>query len=125
MLYGNLAVEGAVVKTAGVDEALWTFEGPAVVFESQEEAVEGILGKQVKPGDVVVIRYEGPKGGPGMQEMLYPTVLPQGPGPGQGLRADHRRAVLRRHERACPSATPPPRRRAAATSRSSRTATGS
>jgi dihydroxy-acid dehydratase len=73
VLYGNLAVEGAVVKTAGVEEELWKFEGPAVVFESQEDAVEGILGDRVKPGDVVVIRYEGPKGGPGMQEMLYPT----------------------------------------------------
>jgi dihydroxy-acid dehydratase len=83
MLYGNLAVDGAVVKTAGVDEALWTFEGPAVVFESQEDAVEGILGNKVKPGDVVVIRYEGPKGGPGMQEMLYPTSFLKGRGLGR------------------------------------------
>jgi dihydroxy-acid dehydratase len=83
VLYGNLAVEGAVVKTAGVEEALWTFEGPAVVFESQEEAVEGILGDRVKPGDVVVIRYEGPKGGPGMQEMLYPTSFLKGRGLGK------------------------------------------
>ncbi|AZM60830.1 MULTISPECIES: dihydroxy-acid dehydratase [unclassified Streptomyces] len=73
VLRGNLAVDGCVVKTAGVDESIWTFEGPAVVCESQEEAVEKILTKQVKEGDVVVIRYEGPKGGPGMQEMLYPT----------------------------------------------------
>ncbi|GAA3185853.1 MULTISPECIES: dihydroxy-acid dehydratase [Streptomyces] len=73
VLRGNLAVDGCVVKTAGVDESVWTFEGPAVVCESQEEAVEKILTKQVKEGDVVVIRYEGPKGGPGMQEMLYPT----------------------------------------------------
>jgi dihydroxy-acid dehydratase len=83
VLYGNLATEGAVVKTAGVEEALWTFEGPAVVFESQEDAVEGILGNQVKPGDVVVIRYEGPKGGPGMQEMLYPTSFLKGRGLGK------------------------------------------
>ncbi|BFO14160.1 dihydroxy-acid dehydratase [Streptomyces sp. KM77-8] len=73
VLRGNLAVDGCVVKTAGVDESIWTFEGPAVVCESQDEAVEKILTKQVKEGDVVVIRYEGPKGGPGMQEMLYPT----------------------------------------------------
>ncbi|GAB3965678.1 dihydroxy-acid dehydratase [Actinoallomurus acanthiterrae] len=83
VLYGNLAVDGAVVKTAGVEEELWTFEGPAVVFESQEDAVEGILGKKVKPGDVVVIRYEGPKGGPGMQEMLYPTSFLKGRGLGK------------------------------------------
>jgi dihydroxy-acid dehydratase len=73
VLYGNIAKDGCIVKTAGVDEKLWKFKGKAVVFESQEEAVEGILGGIVKKGDVVVIRYEGPKGGPGMQEMLYPT----------------------------------------------------
>ncbi|MEN3585654.1 dihydroxy-acid dehydratase [Streptomyces sp. ZYX-F-203] len=73
VLRGNLAVDGCVVKTAGVDESIWTFEGPAVVCESQEEAVEKILTKRIAEGDVVVIRYEGPKGGPGMQEMLYPT----------------------------------------------------
>jgi dihydroxy-acid dehydratase len=73
VLYGNLAPNGCIVKTAGVDESILTFTGPAVIFESQEAAIEGILGDQVKPGDVVVIRYEGPKGGPGMQEMLYPT----------------------------------------------------
>jgi dihydroxy-acid dehydratase len=83
VLYGNLATEGAVVKTAGVEEALWKFEGPAVVFESQEDAVEGILGNRVKPGDVVVIRYEGPRGGPGMQEMLYPTSFLKGRGLGK------------------------------------------
>ncbi len=83
ILYGNLAVDGAVVKTAGVEEELWTFRGPAVVFESQEDAVEGILGDRVKPGDVVVIRYEGPKGGPGMQEMLYPTSFLKGRGLGK------------------------------------------
>jgi dihydroxy-acid dehydratase len=73
VLYGNLAHDGAIVKTAGVDPASLTFRGPARIFESQEAAVEGILGDKVKAGDVVVIRYEGPKGGPGMQEMLYPT----------------------------------------------------
>lgn len=83
VLKGNLAEDGCVVKTAGVDESIWTFEGPAVVCESQEEAVEKILGKQVKDGDVVVIRYEGPKGGPGMQEMLYPTSFLKGRGLGK------------------------------------------
>ncbi|GAB2955711.1 dihydroxy-acid dehydratase [Streptomyces pseudoechinosporeus] len=83
VLKGNLAVDGCVVKTAGVDESIWTFEGPAVVCESQEEAVEKILAKQVREGDVVVIRYEGPKGGPGMQEMLYPTSFLKGRGLGK------------------------------------------
>jgi dihydroxy-acid dehydratase len=73
VLYGNFAPDGCVVKTAGVDSSIWKFTGPAIVFESQEEAVEGILNRKVKKGDVVIIRYEGPKGGPGMQEMLYPT----------------------------------------------------
>ncbi|WP_328189405.1 dihydroxy-acid dehydratase [Marinobacter sp. OP 3.4] len=73
VLYGNIALDGCVVKTAGVDESIYVFEGPARVFESQDSAVEGILGDQVRSGDVVIIRYEGPKGGPGMQEMLYPT----------------------------------------------------
>jgi len=73
VLYGNIAHDGAIVKTAGVDLSILVFSGPAHVFESQEEAVSAILGNQVKPGEVVVIRYEGPKGGPGMQEMLYPT----------------------------------------------------
>src|SRR6266700_4103520 len=73
VLYGNLAVDGCIVKTAGVDAANLVFSGPARVFESQDTAVEGILGGAVTAGDVVVIRYEGPKGGPGMQEMLYPT----------------------------------------------------
>jgi dihydroxy-acid dehydratase len=73
VLYGNLAERGCIVKTAGVDKSILTFSGPAVVLESQDAAVEAILGDQVKPGDVVVIRYEGPRGGPGMQEMLYPT----------------------------------------------------
>ncbi|MFC1418320.1 dihydroxy-acid dehydratase [Streptacidiphilus cavernicola] len=83
ILYGNLAVDGCVVKTAGVDESIWTFQGPAVVVESQEDAVEAILTKRVKEGDVVVIRYEGPKGGPGMQEMLYPTSYLKGRGLGK------------------------------------------
>ncbi|MFD8014839.1 dihydroxy-acid dehydratase [Streptomyces sp. NPDC058955] len=83
VLRGNIAVDGCVVKTAGVDESIWTFEGPAVVCESQEEAVEKILNKQVTDGDVVVIRYEGPKGGPGMQEMLYPTSFLKGRGLGK------------------------------------------
>lgn len=73
ILFGNIAQDGCVVKTAGVDPALWYFEGPAVVFDSQEDACEGILGGKVKKGDCVVITHEGPKGGPGMQEMLYPT----------------------------------------------------
>ncbi len=73
VLYGNLAGDGCIVKTAGVDPASLTFTGPARIFESQDDAVEGILGDRVQPGEVVVIRYEGPKGGPGMQEMLYPT----------------------------------------------------
>ncbi|AOY93747.1 dihydroxy-acid dehydratase [Cupriavidus sp. USMAA2-4] len=73
VLYGNLAEKGCIVKTAGVDESQWVFSGRARVFESQDDAVAGILGDQVQAGDVVIIRYEGPKGGPGMQEMLYPT----------------------------------------------------
>ena len=83
ILYGNLATRGAVVKTAGVDESLWHFSGPAVVVESQEAAVEAILGGGVREGDVVVIRYEGPRGGPGMQEMLYPTSYLKGLGLGK------------------------------------------
>ncbi|CAM5514259.1 dihydroxy-acid dehydratase [Streptomyces atroolivaceus] len=83
VLKGNLAVDGCVVKTAGVDESIWTFEGPAVVCESQDEAVDKILRKEIKDGDVVVIRYEGPKGGPGMQEMLYPTSFLKGRGLGK------------------------------------------
>lgn len=73
VLFGNIAQKGCVVKTAGVDESLWHFEGPAVVFDSQEDACEGILSGKVNAGDCVVITHEGPKGGPGMQEMLYPT----------------------------------------------------
>jgi dihydroxy-acid dehydratase len=73
VLYGNIAERGCIVKTAGVDPSIFKFSGPARVFDSQEAACEGILGGAVKAGDVIVIRYEGPKGGPGMQEMLYPT----------------------------------------------------
>ena len=73
VLYGNIAEDGCVVKTAGVDESILCFSGPARIFESQDAAVEGILGDKVSAGDVVIIRYEGPRGGPGMQEMLYPT----------------------------------------------------
>ncbi len=73
VLYGNLASQGCIVKTAAIDSSMMRFSGPAVVFDSQEDAVDGILGGKVKEGDVVVIRYEGPRGGPGMQEMLYPT----------------------------------------------------
>ncbi|MEH6625747.1 MAG: dihydroxy-acid dehydratase [Motiliproteus sp.] len=73
VLFGNLAEDGCVVKTSGVDESIWTFEGPAFICESQDQAVADVLAGNVKAGDVVVIRYEGPRGGPGMQEMLYPT----------------------------------------------------
>jgi dihydroxy-acid dehydratase len=73
VLHGNLADDGCIVKTAGVDESIWRFEGPARIFHSQEDACNAILNDRLRPGDVVVIRYEGPKGGPGMQEMLYPT----------------------------------------------------
>ncbi|CDH44827.1 dihydroxy-acid dehydratase [Candidatus Contendibacter odensensis] len=73
VLYGNIAEDGCIVKTAGVDEANLTFQGPARIMESQEDAVDAILGGRIQPGDVVLIRYEGPRGGPGMQEMLYPT----------------------------------------------------
>jgi dihydroxy-acid dehydratase len=83
VLHGNMAPDGAIVKTAGVPEELWTFSGPARVFESQEDAVSGILGGAVVAGDVVVIRYEGPRGGPGMQEMLYPTSFLKGKGLGR------------------------------------------
>jgi dihydroxy-acid dehydratase len=83
VLYGNVAPQGAIVKTAGVPEELHTFRGPARVFESQEDAVDGILAGAVLAGDVVVIRYEGPRGGPGMQEMLYPTSFLKGKGLGR------------------------------------------
>lgn len=83
ILKGNLAEDGCVVKTAGVPEEIWSFSGTAIVFESQDDAVEGILNGKVQAGHVVVIRYEGPKGGPGMQEMLYPTSYLKGKGLGQ------------------------------------------
>jgi len=83
VLYGNIAERGCIVKTAGVDESIWKFTGSARVFESQEDAVNGILNDRVKPGDVVIIRYEGPKGGPGMQEMLYPTSYLKSKGMGK------------------------------------------
>ncbi|OIO69674.1 MAG: dihydroxy-acid dehydratase [Zetaproteobacteria bacterium CG12_big_fil_rev_8_21_14_0_65_55_1124] len=83
VLYGNIAERGCIVKTAGVDESIWKFSGTANVFESQDDAVSGILNDRVKPGDVVIIRYEGPKGGPGMQEMLYPTSYLKSKGMGK------------------------------------------
>jgi dihydroxy-acid dehydratase len=85
VLRGNLAEDGAVIKTAGIDPALWHFVGRALVCESQEDAVEKILSKQVTPGHVVVVRYEGPAGGPGMQEMLYPTSFIKGRGLGKDV----------------------------------------
>lgn len=90
ILYGNLAPQGSVIKTAGVPEDMMNFEGPAVVFESQKQALEGILAGKVKDGDVVVIRYEGPKGGPGMQEMLSPTSAITGMGLRVALLTDGR-----------------------------------
>jgi len=83
VLRGNLAEEGCVIKTAGIDEELFTFSGPARVVESQEDAIDVILNKKVQAGDVIVIRYEGPAGGPGMQEMLYPTAFLKGSGLGK------------------------------------------
>jgi len=85
ILFGNLALEGAVVKTAGIDPTMRQFKGTAVCFDSQPQAITGIMSKKVKAGDVVVIRYEGPKGGPGMQEMLAPTALIQGMGLGESV----------------------------------------
>ncbi|HEX3983087.1 MAG TPA: dihydroxy-acid dehydratase, partial [Acidisoma sp.] len=92
VLFGNIATEGAIVKTAGVDASNLVFSGPAHIFESQDAAVAGILGDEVKPGEVVLIRYEGPKGGPGMQEMLYPTSYLKSKGLGKtcGLITDGR-----------------------------------
>jgi dihydroxy-acid dehydratase len=83
VLFGNFAQEGCIVKTAGVDESIWNFQGPARVFHSQDDAVEAIVGDKVNAGDVVLIVYEGPKGGPGMQEMLYPTSFLKGKGLGK------------------------------------------
>ena len=99
VLYGNLAERGCIVKTAGVDQSILKFSGPAVVLESQDAAVEAILGGSVKAGDVVIIRYEGPRGGPGMQEMLYPTSYLKSKRLGQSLRADHRRTFFRWNRR--------------------------
>ena len=99
MLTGNLAPKGAVVKTAGVSPAMLRHSGPAVIFESEEDAYNGIVFGKVKAGDVVVIRYEGPKGGPGMQEMLAPTTAIKGVGLGESSRLGDRRPVLRRHRR--------------------------
>jgi dihydroxy-acid dehydratase len=83
VLSGNLSPDGAVIKTAGVPEECWRFQGPARVVESQEEAVSVILSRTIQPGDVLVVRYEGPAGGPGMQEMLHPTAFIKGAGLGQ------------------------------------------
>jgi dihydroxy-acid dehydratase len=83
VLYGNIALDGCVVKTAGVDEHILKFSGPARIFESQDTAVEAILGDKIKAGDIVIIRYEGPRGGPGMQEMLYPTTYLKSKGLGK------------------------------------------
>lgn len=92
VLRGNLAPNGAILKTAGVDESLWHFQGPARVVESQEDAVHAILSKELQKGEVLVIRYEGPAGGPGMQEMLHPTAFMKGTGMGKhcGLVTDGR-----------------------------------
>jgi dihydroxy-acid dehydratase len=85
ILFGSLAEEGAVVKTAGITPNMRQFTGKAICFNSQDEAIKGIMGHKVKAGDVVVIRYEGPKGGPGMQEMLAPTALIMGMGLGESV----------------------------------------
>lgn len=124
VLHGNLAEDGAIIKTAGVPEDVWRFEGPARVVESQEQAVSVILGKQIQPGDVLVVRYEGPAGGPGMQEMLHPTAFLKGSGPGRSARWSPTAAspVARRGSR---SATSRRRRPPVARSGSSRRATGS
>ncbi len=86
VLRGNIAVDGAVIKTAGIDEDLFHFQGPARVVESQEEAVSVILGKKIQPGEVLVVRYEGPAGGPGMQEMLHPTAFLKAPASARSAR---------------------------------------
>ena len=82
-MYGNIAKEGCIVKTAGVDEEIWKFKGRVRLFESQDAAVESILGDEIVQGDIVLITYEGPKGGPGMQEMLYPTAYLKSKGLGK------------------------------------------
>ena len=113
MLFGNLAEDGCIVKIAGVDESILKFSGPARIFESQDAAVDGILGDKVKAGDVVVIRYEGPRGGPGMQEMLYPTsyIKSKGLGKACALITDGR---FSGGSSDCRSAISRPRRRKAA-----------
>ena len=125
VLYGNIALEGCIVKTAGVDASIWKFEGPARVFHSQDAACDAIMADQIVAGDVVVIVYEGPKGGPGHAGDALPDVVPQGQGARQGLRAGHRRPLLRAAPRASASATSRPRRPRAAPSASSRRATAS
>ena len=99
VLYGNIALDGSIVKTAGVDASNLKFPGPARIFESQDDAVQGILGGKVVAGDVVVIRYEGPRGGPGHAGDALSDQLSQIARARQGLRARHRRALLRRHLR--------------------------
>jgi hypothetical protein len=113
VLYGNIAVDGCIVKTAGVDESIWKFSGRARVYESQDAAVEAILGEKVVAGDVVVIRYEGPKGGPGMQEMLYPTSYLKSMGLGKACAL---MAASPAAPRVSPSVTPRRKRRMAAQS---------
>ena len=99
VLKGNLSLDGCVVKTSGVDESIHVFEGPAFITESQDEAVACILDDRVKAGDVVIVRYEGPRGGPGMQEMLYPTTYIKAKELGAACASDHRRTLLWRHLR--------------------------
>ena len=99
ILHGNLATEGAVVKTAGIEPGLRRMTGKAICFDSQDDAIAGIMGGKVHAGHMVIIRYEGPKGGPGMQEMLSPTSLIMGMGLGRERGARDRREVLRRHPR--------------------------
>ena len=121
VLYGNFAENGCIVKTAGVDDSILKFTGPAKVYESRDEAVDAILGGKVVEGDVVVIRYEGPKGGPGMQEMLYPTTFLKSMGLGKAcaLITDGR---FSGGTSGSLSATFRQKRQAAATLRSSKTA---
>ena len=97
VLYGNIARNGCIVKTAGVDPSVYHFKGTAKVFQSQDDACNGILGDKVQAGDVVVIRYEGPKGGPGMQEMLYPTSYIKSMNLGKGLCVNYRRPFFGRN----------------------------
>ncbi len=116
ILKGNIAEDGCVVKTAGVPEEIWNFTGTAIVFESQDDAVAGILSKQVQAGHVVVIRYEGPKGGPGMQEMLYRRRTSRGSASARSARSSPT-AGSPAVRRVCRSATSRPRRPVAARSR--------